>query len=249
MNAFPVSDRAPIVISATALGMLAIMTLLLAGAPLYTEDLWWHLKAGEMYVTDGPWPSQDWMLHTAREDAPIQHEWLFGVSVYALEKLLGFHGLRVIHAAAVAVIIWMVFVIFRRAPTRPAAACFAVCMFIVLAWFRLFQFRPDLVSIIATLAGYRLLLADAVAPSRSRIVTYAVLVALWANFHSLFLVSLNLLIAAILGVALCAASARSGPRRRSRARPARCSAQSARYRSASDVLLLDTEHCNLARNR
>ena len=42
------------IISATALGLLVLMALLLAGAPLYTEDLWWHLKAGEMYATEGP---------------------------------------------------------------------------------------------------------------------------------------------------------------------------------------------------
>ena len=88
----PAPDRYPMIISATALGMLTLMALLLAGAPLYTEDLWWHLKAGQMYFTEGPWPQSDWMLHTASDDAPIQHEWLFGVSVYALERLLGFQA-------------------------------------------------------------------------------------------------------------------------------------------------------------
>jgi hypothetical protein len=202
MNALSASDRAPIIVSATALAMLVIMTLLLAGAPLYTEDLWWHLKAGEMYATDGPWPKADWMLHTAREEAPIQHEWLFGVSAYALQQLLGFQGLRAIHAAAVATIIWMVFSLFRRACGSPTAACFATCAFILLAWFRMFQFRPDLVSIIATLAGYRLLLESEDPPPWPRIAVYTILIAIWANFHSLFLVSINLLLAAILGVAL-----------------------------------------------
>jgi hypothetical protein len=207
MISAPAPDRYPMIISATALGMLTLMVLLLAGAPLYTEDLWWHLKAGQMYFTEGPWPESDWMLHTARDDAPIQHEWLFGVSVYALEQLLGFHGLRVVHAAAVALTVWLVFSMFRRASEWPAAACFAACVFVVLAWFRLFQFRPDLVSIIGTLAGYRLLLEGEEPPSWLRVAAYALLIAVWVNFHSLFLVSLNLLIAAILGVALSAALA------------------------------------------
>jgi hypothetical protein len=114
MNAIPVSDRYPIIVSATALGLLVLMVLLVAGAPLYTDDLWWHLKAGEMYATEGPWPSSDWMLHTARDDAPVQHEWLFGVSMHLLERMLGFHGLRVVHAAAVAVVVWLAFSTFRR---------------------------------------------------------------------------------------------------------------------------------------
>ena len=51
-----------------------LTALLLAAAPIYTEDLWWHLKAGEMYATEGPWPEADWMLHTASDGAPIQYE-------------------------------------------------------------------------------------------------------------------------------------------------------------------------------
>jgi hypothetical protein len=204
MTAYQGSERYPTTVSATALAMLVLMALLLAGAPLYTEDLWWHLKAGEMYVTEGPWPESDWMLHTASDDAPIQHEWLFGVSVFALERLLGFHGLRIVHAAAVALILWLVYSICRRAGQWPVAACFATALFITLAWFRLFQFRPDLISILGTLAGYRLLLEGGERPSWLRTAAYTLLIGVWVNFHSLFLVSLNLLFAAILGVALAA---------------------------------------------
>lgn len=205
MNAYQGPDRYPTTVSATALGLLVVMALALAGAPIYTEDLWWHLKAGEMYATEGPWPESDWMLHTASDDAPIQHEWLFGVSVFALERLLGFHGLRVVHVAVVALIIWFVYSICRRAGEWPVAASFATCLFISLAWFRLFQFRPDLFSLFATFAGYRLLLENAEPPSWLRAAAYTVLIGIWVNFHSLFLVSLNLLFAAILGVALCGA--------------------------------------------
>jgi len=203
--ATPVFDRYPIIVSATALGVLILMVLLVAGAPVYTEDLWWHLKAGEMYATEGPWPSGDWMLHTARADAPIQHEWLFGVSVDALERLIGFHGLRVIHAAAAAFIIWLALSIFRRSSAAAISACLATCVFVVLASPRLFQLRPDLVSIAATLVGYRLLLESGKPPTWRRIAAYGLLIVVWVNFHSLFLVSLNLLVAALLGIVLAAA--------------------------------------------
>ena len=70
---------------------------------------------GEVYWLEGLWPAADPMLHTALPEAPIQHEWLFGVSVYALERALGFYGLRVVHTIAVALIIWLVFSMFRLA--------------------------------------------------------------------------------------------------------------------------------------
>lgn len=205
MNAIPVLDRYPVVVSATALGVLVAMLLLIAGAPLYTDDLWWHLKAGEMYATEGPWPSGDWMLHTARDDAPVQHEWLFGVSMHALERALGFHGLRVVHAALAATVVWLALSIFRRCGDGWALACLATCVFLVLASPRLAQLRPDLVSIVATLVGYWLLLESGRPPSWRRIGAYGLLIAVWVNFHSLFMVSLNLLVAALLGVALAAA--------------------------------------------
>lgn len=204
MHTSTATERYPLIVAATAFGLLVLMVLLLSGAPIYTEDLWWHLKAGEMYATDGPWPEADWMLHTAHADAPIQHEWLFGVAAHVLERLVGFHGLRVVHAAAVAGIIWFAFTMFRRAGDWTAGACFGACAFLILAWFRLFQFRPDLFSIIATFAGFRLLLESGEPPSWRRVAAYTLLIAVWVNVHSLFLVSLNLLVAALLGVALAA---------------------------------------------
>lgn len=193
---------------ATALIVLVAMVLIVSGAPVYTEDLWWHLEAGEMYATEGPWPARDWMLFTARPEAPIQHEWLFGVAVHLLEGLAGFHGLRVAHVALVAASVWLAWSLLRRQSQWPAGACLATCVFIVLASHRLFQLRPDLVSILFTLLAYRLLLEAREPPSRARALVFAVLIAVWVNFHSLFMLSLNLLVAAILGAALAAFVAR-----------------------------------------
>ena len=117
MISSPGPYRYPTIVSATGLALLVLMVLLLCGAPLYTEDLWWHLKAGEMYATEGPWPQADWMLHTARADAPIQHEWLFGVFAYTLQQQLGFYGLRIVQAVTAAATVWFAYSLFRRAGT------------------------------------------------------------------------------------------------------------------------------------
>ena len=206
--------RHPTVVAATGLGLTVLVVLLMAAAPLYTDDFWWHLKAGEMYAHDGLWPERDWMLHTAHADAPVQHEWLFGWSLYHLHRLVGFGGLRIVHGLAVAAILALAYSTFRRAGRcggRRAGrcggagavfTCAAVGVFAVLSMSRLVQLRPDLFSIAATLVFYRLLLADGRPPGRMRIVAFAVLCAIWANVHSLFLLSANLLIAALLGVLL-----------------------------------------------
>ena len=206
--------RHPTVVAATGLGLTVLVVLLMAAAPLYTDDFWWHLKAGEMYAHDGLWPERDWMLHTAHADAPVQHEWLFGWSLYHLHRLVGFGGLRIVHGLAVAAILALAYSTFRRAGrcggrcagrcggAGAVFTCAAVGVFAVLSMSRLVQLRPDLFSIAATLVFYRLLLADGRPPGRMRIVAFAVLCAIWANVHSLFLLSANLLIAALLGVLL-----------------------------------------------
>jgi hypothetical protein len=109
---------------------------------------------------------------------------------------------RLVHALAVAGILWLVYAIFRRESGSPVAACCASCVFVVLAWWRLMQLRPDLVSIAAVLLTYRLLLEPREAPSWKRVGIFLALLLVWANSHALFAVGLCLLVAALAGYVL-----------------------------------------------
>ena len=190
--------RGPNLMALAGLLTAAGMLLVLAGAPLYTDDLWWHLKAGETYASEGPWPAADPMLHTAHEDAPVQHEWLFGVAVHGVDRALGSSGLRALHVLLVAGVLLFVWSLSLRAGGSALAASAATTIFVVLAWWRLAQLRPDLVSIAATFAIYRLLLEGSGVPSWRRVTASVLLFWLWANMHSLFAIGLALLIAALL---------------------------------------------------
>jgi hypothetical protein len=181
---------------------VAAVVIWLAGRPIATDDAWWHLALGRIYSREGPWLDADPMLHTARDQPSVPQEWLFQVALHALHGAVGFHGLRALHAAAAAAILALVFWRFRRAAPSLAGAALATSVFATLAWYRLFQLRPDLVSIPATLALYALLLAPDRAPSPRRIATGLALLVAWANAHALFAVGLALLLAALLGVAL-----------------------------------------------
>ena len=44
---------------------VALLLLVSAGQPLFTEDTWWHLAMGEAYRANGPWLAADPTLHTA----------------------------------------------------------------------------------------------------------------------------------------------------------------------------------------
>jgi hypothetical protein len=199
------------VAAALACGIMVAALIYLAARPLDTSDLWWHLAMGEVYAEVGPWPDGDPLLHTAHADAPVQHEWLFGVALHAVRAVGGFGALRVAHAFAVAAILGLAWALFRdRSATGTGAlTCLALCSFVSLAWWRLFQLRPDLFSIAATLLLARWLLDPKTVPGRGRVFAAGALFALWANVHSLFAVGLALAVAALLGCALAGALAAS----------------------------------------
>lgn len=213
--------------TAAGLGLLAVLAplLLVAAAPILTDDLWFHLGAGRAYASEGPWPAGDPMLHTARPEAPVQHEWLFGVAVHLADRAFGLHGLRAIHLLAVlALLAGVARQLQRVAPSVPWALL-ATAVYAALSWWRLAQFRPDLFSIGAALAVHALLLAPAGPPSWRRVGSFAALTLVWANVHSLFMVGLALVVAVLLGLVLEEALARAAgaddpdrPRRRARAR-------------------------------
>ena len=196
-------------VAALALAGVLLPLLLVAAGPIVTDDLWFHLGAGRAYASEGPWPARDPLLHTALPDAPVQHEWLFGVGVYAVERAFGLHGLRVLHLFAVLGLLGGAAALFRRAAPSAVWALGAAAVYAALSWWRLAQLRPDLFSIGAALSTYALLFAVPGAPSWRRVAAFAALTALWANVHSLFMVGLALGVACLLGVALEALLAHS----------------------------------------
>lgn len=196
----PVTQRWADALAGTSLFLLLIVLLLLVGRPLATDDLWWHMKLGEVYAHLGPWIQEDPLYHTTHGQPTVPHEWLFQVAVHGLERALGFQGLRVVHVLTVAGIALWTLRVFRSAAGAFAPAALATLVFLELSWFRLFQFRPDLVSVLALLALHELLLAREQPAGRWRIAVAGAVFLVWVNMHSLFAVGLALLIAALLGV-------------------------------------------------
>jgi len=203
--------KGPIVLGATALGVLVVAMIHLAGRPLATDDFWWHLKMGEVYATGGLDLSVDPISFTAQK-APDPHQWLFGVALYGARQVVGLQGLRAIHVLLVVGILWLAFSGFRNVSGSALLACGATTAWLAMSWWRLFQFRPDLLSIAAVLGIHRLLLepryADAapsgirVVPSWTKVLAAMALLVIWANTHTLFAIGLALLVAALLGGAL-----------------------------------------------
>lgn len=195
----------PGIVVGGSVAVLSVWVLVLVAGPIDTSDFWFHAKMGEVYASEGPWPAGDPLLHTAHEEAPVQHEWLFGVLVHAVERGFGFSGLRVFHGLTVVGLCALLASIFWRESRSRIATCAALGVFLALTWPRLIQLRPDLVSFWAVFLLYRLLLESGEIPSGRRIAAACGLAWVWANSHSLFGLGPLLVGTALLGVGLRAA--------------------------------------------
>jgi len=166
--------------------VLAGLLLYAAGRPIFTDDLWLHLSLGQAYAAQGPWLNGDPTLFTA-VGPPDPASWLADLAIYALQRSAGFMGLRVAHVASVVAILALAWSCLRRASGSRLMASLGTSVFVVLAAYRLFQLRPELATIFATLALYRLLLEHGAPPSRRQLALAALLCALWVNLHAGFL--------------------------------------------------------------
>jgi hypothetical protein len=182
-----------------------------AAQPLLAEDTWWHLAIGRVYAASGPWLASDPFLYTA-PGPPAPAAWASDVALYAVQRAAGFTGLRALHALLVAAILAAAWRALHRASRSRTFASLGTAAFAALAAYRLFQLRPELATILATLALAGALVREPrTAPTRAQIAGVAVLFAIWANLHGGFVLGLALLGAATLG-ALAAPVARARAR-------------------------------------
>jgi hypothetical protein len=181
-----ISEKTPALL--VHLGAVALIGLMLAaaGQPLFTDDAWWHLAHGHAYASQGPWLTADPLLYTAA-GPPTPTAWLSDLALYGVERIAGFPGMRVAHVLLVLAILGLAASLLRRASGSHVAASLGSGFFIALAAYRLVQLRPELLTIFATLALYRVLFERAEPPSWLRVALAAAILGVWANAHAGFL--------------------------------------------------------------
>ncbi len=206
----------------TAVLCVAGLVLVSAGQPIFTDDLWWHLKLGEAYAAAGPWLPADPALFAA-PGPPAPAAWLADTALYQLEQTFGFMGLRIAHVLFVAAILGLAWLSLRRASGSAWLASLGTIVFAAMSAYRLFQLRPHLFSILAALVLAMLLIQRDEPPGWRRIAAAVCLFAVWANVHAGFVVGPALLGAALGGALLAALQLRRDPvdSARSRTRAAR----------------------------
>ncbi len=174
-------------IAAAAMGLFYLLLTCLQ--PVRTDDVFWHLKLGEILWQGKEFPGEDPFLFTSPEDSfPFYHEWLFQVGIHLVHSQWGMGGVRVLTALLALAACGAVWYWARGMDVTGHFAWLASGALLLFAYQRLIQLRPHLVSVIFFffLLGYLWRRRDQLSWG-ARLVCAGTMI-LWANLHSVALI-------------------------------------------------------------
>ncbi len=191
----PSPDARPAIVAS----LLALVVAgLLAVFPDPDPDIWWHLKTGEVIVTQQTIPRTDPFTYTAEGRPWVTHEWLTEVILYSVHRAGGVNLLLALKAllvlAALGLGAWAALV-GDRPRDRLAPTALGLLLAAPLLATRAFA-RPHLFTAVLLAATLLLLRLESATgsprPRRRYRLALIPLFILWANLHSGFVLGLAL---------------------------------------------------------
>jgi tetratricopeptide (TPR) repeat protein len=167
--------------------VVLLATASLALRRLDDSDTWWHLAAGRWIAQNGRVPFTDPFSYTVPDHAWINLQWLYDLVLYGLWQLGGADLLVLTAVAAYTTAVALLMGTLRRWVGPVTAAALASWALIVTE--ERFLIRPEMVSLILLGIMLRLLLT-ATESSPRRLLGLPLVVLLWVNTHSLFVIGL-----------------------------------------------------------
>ncbi len=155
------------------------------------DDVWWHLKVGEVIVTQQEIPDRNLFSFTAPAEPWLAHEWLSEVVFYLVHRGLGDIGLIFLGIVLNALACGLVYRLCVRYSGSPFLSS-AITLLAALMLLGNFSLRPYLFGnlfFIATLHA----LEEPAAGGRLRPALIFLIFGTWANFHGSFILGLALI--------------------------------------------------------
>ena len=182
----------------TPLFVGAIFGALSTLAPLADSDLFWHLAQGRQTIQGGL-ARADAFSWSANGTALAPDQWLGQVLWYLAYVSLGWHGIALVRALCVALIVSLTLAAALFVQGRPVVALVASLPGIGLSRYA-WSGRPQLMGLVCFAA---LCLIVRVAGERPRVLVLApALILLWANLHASFVLGLVLVVLVAIELAI-----------------------------------------------
>jgi tetratricopeptide (TPR) repeat protein len=181
-----------------ALAAVAAMAILLGYRYILDGDLYYHVANGRDILAQGALPAVDRYIW-AQSERPYYPNpaWLYGVLVALLERSAGLHGIILMRTVVVVALFAGLYRLCRREGAGPLLSAGLLYLFGMISAFR-FNDRPHLFSLFF-FALCLLLLDERHRQEKRTLWLLPLLFALWANFHSGFVIALILLGALLVG--------------------------------------------------
>lgn len=170
--------------------LLSTHLILLAFFPISSEDTWWHLKEGELYVTSRSLPSEDPFAYTTVGRQWIHYSWAADILFYLVYRAVGLDGLVLFRLGLFLVIAFVLYRVLRGCALHPLASVLLVFVTSLALRFRLL-IRPEILGFLLLLATLAILLRLRAAPPYASYLLLPVQVA-WINVHGSALFGLAL---------------------------------------------------------
>ena len=117
------------------------------GQPIITDDIWWHIKLGQVFLSEMKLPDVEPLLFTSTGQSQFYQEWLFEIIVAFVEGMFGIDFLRVLHLFLSLGILFSVFLLSKKTGFSNIISIIIVLCVLFFAYQRLIQLRPHLFSI------------------------------------------------------------------------------------------------------
>jgi len=176
---------------------------------IFDGDIFWHLASGRWIVAHGAVPRVDPFRFSAAGLPWVDHEWLFQLAAYGIERIVGLDGLIVARALALAVLALLLFRLAQR-PGLPAGLAALVTLGAVLGVRPRFLDRPEISTLFAIVALLSMLERAEAARreegasgvGRRWLGLLVLLTVIWVNLHGEALLAPTLAGLFLLGAAL-----------------------------------------------
>jgi len=164
---------------------LLVVAALYCITPVYSENLFWHMRNGEDILDTGTIRTSDTLTWTAHGRVWIQQEWLAEVLFAAAWRLAGSSGLMVLKSAAVLAGLAMAFSAARRHGARASGIVIMALMWLSVTQARWFE-RPHIFTDVYFAACLLLLTRAGRMSLPAKLAVFIPFQVLWTNTHAGF---------------------------------------------------------------
>jgi len=179
--------------------ILALGLFTMAARSITAQDVWWHLRTGQLILQNHSLFHTDPYSFTRFGQPWINHEWLSEILLFGLYRVAGFGGLIVAFGVVISATLLLV---FKRSSGRPYLASL-MTLWAAVASAPSWGVRPQMFSLL--LASIFLVLLEASEQHPKLLWWTAPLMLLWVNLHAGYPIGLAFIALFLMGEGLEAA--------------------------------------------